>query len=96
MDLSAKFEKSSNHGDYYQMTIIDVKSKYVWDFYLETKERLATEIAAHRGRDSSGFKIVLFSDKGEALSKEVKQECIKYGVRRETTAGYTPAHNAFI
>ena len=104
MDLSAKFEKSSIHGNYYQMAIIDVKSKYVWDFYLETKnqvypklkEWLETEIAAHRGRDPSGFEIVLFSDKGEALSKNVEQECIKYGVRRETTAGYTPAHNAFI
>ena len=39
MDLSAKFEKSSIHGNYYQMAIIDVKSKYVWDFYLETKVR---------------------------------------------------------
>jgi hypothetical protein len=29
MDLSAKFEKSSIHGNYYQMAIIDVKSKYV-------------------------------------------------------------------
>jgi hypothetical protein len=35
-------------------------------------------------------------DKGEALLKDVEKECIKYGVRRETTAGYTPAHNAFI
>ena len=59
MDLSAKFEKSSIHGNYYQMAIIDVKSKYVWDFYLETKDQvypmlkewLETEIAAHRGRD---------------------------------------------
>ena len=35
---SAKFEKSSIHGNYYQVAIIDVKSKYVWDFYLETKD----------------------------------------------------------
>ena len=28
---SRKFEKSSIHGNYYQMAIIDVKSKYVWD-----------------------------------------------------------------
>ena len=40
MDLSAKFEKSSMHGNYYQMAIIDVKSKYVWDFYLETKDQV--------------------------------------------------------
>jgi hypothetical protein len=29
MDLSAKFEKCSIHGNYYRMAIIDVKSKYV-------------------------------------------------------------------
>ena len=86
------------------MAIIYVKSKYVWDFYLETKDQvypklkewLETEIAAHRGRDPSGFELELFSDKGEALSKDNEQECIKYGARRETTAGYTPAHNAFM
>ena len=72
------------------MAIIDVKSKYVWDFYFETKDQvyptlkewLETEIAAHRGRDPSGFERVLLSNKGEALSKEVKKGCIKYGVRR--------------
>ena len=31
--------KSSIHGNYYQMAIIDVKSKNVWDFHLETKIR---------------------------------------------------------
>ena len=40
MDLTAKFEKSSIHGNYYQMAIIDVKSKYVWDIYLDTKEQV--------------------------------------------------------
>ena len=38
VDLSAKFEKRSIHGNYYQMAIIDVKSKYIWDFYLKTKD----------------------------------------------------------
>ena len=94
----------SIHGNLYQMAIIDVKSKYVWDYYLESKDQvypkiqewLAKEIGAYRGRDPSGFEIVLFSDKGEALSKQVEAECIKYGVRRETTAGYTPLHNPFV
>jgi hypothetical protein len=79
MNLSTKFKKISIHDNYYQMEIINVKSKYVWDFYLETKDQvypelkewLATEIAAHRGRDTYGFEIVLFCDKGKALSIEV-------------------------
>jgi transposase InsO family protein len=104
VDLSAKFEKRSIHGNCYQMAIIDVKSKYIWDFYLKTKDQvypklkewLETETAAHLGRNPSEFEIVLFSDKGGAMSKDIEQECIKYGIRRETTAGYTPAHNAFI
>ena len=62
--------------------------------YPKIQEWLAKKIGAYRRRDPSGF--VLFSDKGEALSKQVEAECIKYGVRRETTAGYTPAHNAFV
>ena len=53
------------------------------------------EIALLRGRDPSGFEVVLFSDQGEAFSKKVEEECCKYGVKRETTTGYTPQHNAF-
>ena len=78
-------------------------SKYVWDYYVETKnqvfqkiqEWLQKEIAFLRGRDPLGFEVVLFSDQGEAMSKKVEEECCKYGVKRETTTGYTPQHNAF-
>jgi hypothetical protein len=44
MDLSAKFEKSSIHGNHYQMAFIDVKSKYFWDFYLETKDQVYSKL----------------------------------------------------
>ena len=104
-DLSAKFNTMSIHGNYYQMAIIDVKTKYVWDYCLETKDQafekiqewLECEIKLLRGRDSSGFEVVLFSDMGEAKSAKVVEElCRQYGVRRETTTGYSPAHNAFV
>ena len=36
--------------------------------------------------------VVLFSDQGEAMSEKVEEECCKYGVKRETTTGYTPQH----
>jgi hypothetical protein len=34
LDISSKFETMSIHGNWYQMAIIDVKSKYFWDYYL--------------------------------------------------------------
>ena len=48
------------------------------------------------GTDPSGFEVVLFSDMGEAKSNRVEELCSQYGVRRETTTGYSPAHNAFV
>jgi hypothetical protein len=62
--LSAKFKIVSIHGNYYQMVIIDVKTKYVWDYYLEMKDQvlekipewLEKRIKLLRGRDPSGFK----------------------------------------
>ena len=33
---------------------------------------------------------------GEAHSEAVRDICAEYGVLRQTTAGYTPEHNAFI
>jgi transposase InsO family protein len=43
-----------------------------------------------------GFEVVLFSDMGETKSTRVEKLCGQYGVRRETTSGYSPAHNAFV
>jgi hypothetical protein len=39
-DLSAKFSTMSIHGNYYQMSIIDVKTKYVWVYDLEMKDQV--------------------------------------------------------
>ena len=38
MDLSARFHSVSYQGNYYQMAIIDTKTKYVWDYYLKPKD----------------------------------------------------------
>ena len=42
--LSAMFNTMSIHGNYYQMAIIDVKTQYVWDYYLETKDQVFEKI----------------------------------------------------
>jgi transposase InsO family protein len=98
------FNTMSIHGNYYQMVIIDVKTKYVWDYYLETKDQVFEKIQEWlekgikllRGRDRSGFEIVLFSNMREAKSNRVEELCGQHGVRRETTTRYSPAHNAFV
>ena len=38
----------------------------------------------------------MFRNMGEAKSTRVEELCSQYGVRRETTIGYSPAHNAFV
>ena len=94
----------SIHENYYQMAVEDVKTKYVCDYYLETKDQvfekiqewLEREIKLLRGRYPSGFEVVLFTDMREARSSKVEELCSLYGVRRETTTGYSPAHNAFV
>ena len=56
------------------MAIIDVKTKYVWDYYLETKDHVFEKIQEWpekkikllRGKDPSGFEVVLFSVMVEA------------------------------
>jgi hypothetical protein len=58
------------------MEIIDTKTKYVWDYYLKTKDQcfeciqewLEGEVQTMRGRTKDDFKITLFSDLGEAKS----------------------------
>ena len=92
-DVSAKFNTMSIHGNYYQMAIIDVKTKYAWDYYLETKDQvyekiqewLEKEIQLLRGKNPLGFEVVLFSDMGEAKSNRVEELCRQYGVRRKAT-----------
>jgi hypothetical protein len=103
-DLSAKFAYTSIYGNIYQMAIIDNKTKYVWYYYLKTKDQcfectqewLEGEVATMRGRTKGDFEITLFCDLGEAESKMVHKLCNQYGVVKRSTAWYTPEHNAFV
>jgi hypothetical protein len=88
----------------WELLIIDVKTKYIWDYDLETKEQvfekiqvwLEKEIKLLRGRYPSGYEVVLFSDMREAKSTRVEELCSQYSVQREPTTGYSSAHNAFV
>ena len=56
-DITAMFNQASLYGNKYMMVIIDTKSKYVWDYYIKTKEQvyekicewLENEVSLHRG-----------------------------------------------
>jgi hypothetical protein len=94
-DLSAKFNTMPIHGNYYQMAIIDVKTKYIWDYYLETKDQvfekiqewLEKKIKLLRGRDPSGFEAVLFSDMGEVAMQISCTRMYKICARSLTSSG---------
>jgi transposase InsO family protein len=104
MDMTGPFMQASNHENWYQCAIIDTYSKYVWDNYLAAKDEVynvlsdfcETEIVMLRGGDHTVFKIFLMSDLEEAHSKRVINLCIKYGIVKQATAGYTPQHNAVV
>ena len=104
MDVAGPFKQVSIHGNRYQCAIIDTFSKYVWNSYMITKDEvykilstfLSTEITLLRGRDTTSFEIFLMSDLGESHSAKIIQLCRSFGVVKQSTAGYTPQHNAFV
>ena len=54
-----------------------------------------TYIVALRGRSNTNYKIFLITDLGEAHTTKIIQTCRRYGIVKQSTAGYTPDHNAF-
>ena len=60
------------------------------------QEWLEGEVQTMCGRTKGDFEITLFSNLGEVESKKAHQLCNKYGVVKQSTAGYTPEYNAFV
>ena len=54
-----------------------------------------TYIVALRGRSNSNYEIFLITDLGDAHTTKIIQTCRRYGIVKQSTAGYTPDHNAF-
>ena len=83
-DITAMFDQDSLYGNMSMMVIIDTKSKYVWDYFIKTKDQvyekicewLEKEVGLHRGRKSANYEITLFSDQGRRLRRRVEStEC---------------------
>jgi hypothetical protein len=74
------------------------------DHYLEDKDKVYTvlsnfcedHIIPLRARDRRPYELFLMTDFGEAHSKKAISLCAKYGIVKQSTAGYTPDHNAFV
>ena len=96
MDITGSLMQASIHENWYQCAIIDTYSKYVWDDYLAAKDEVYKVLSKLRGRDPTVFEIFLMSDLGEAHSKKVISLCNKYGIVKQTTAGYTLQHIAMV
>jgi transposase InsO family protein len=83
--------------------LMDTTSKFVFDDHLQDKDEVHDKISwfldiyitALRGRTGSTYKINLLSDLDEAHSNKIINTCKKIGVLKQTTARYTPDHNAF-
>ena len=82
--------------------IMDTASKYVFPSFIETKDEVhdklswffETYIVALRGRSHTNYEIFLITDLGEAHTNKIIKTCRKYGIVKQSTAGYTPDHNA--
>jgi hypothetical protein len=55
-----------------------------------------TEIVALRERYTTEFEIMLIIDLDEAHSNKITKLCRKHGILKQSTAGYTSQHNAFV
>ena len=58
------------------MVIIDSKSKYVWDYFIKTKDQVYEKICDglrkrlfYTGGESANYEITLFSDQGRRLRR---------------------------
>jgi hypothetical protein len=102
-DITGPFQQRSIHGNFYMSALMDTTSKFVFDDYLQDKDEVHDKISwfldnyitALRGRTGATYEIMLLSDLGEAHSNKIINTCRKFGVLKQTTARYTPDHNAF-
>ena len=104
MDVQGPFAQASIHGNYYHCPIIDTCSIYVFNNFLVDKDEVYSVLSDFcedfiiplRARDTSVYELFLTTDLGEGHSNKVINLCNKYGIVKQSTAGYTPDHNAFV
>ena len=81
--------------------MVDTATKHVFPSFIEHKDEVhdklswffETYIVALRGRSNTNYEIFLITDLGEAHTTKIIQTCRRYGIVKQSTAGYTPDHN---
>jgi hypothetical protein len=83
--------------------LMDTASKYVFDDYLQDTDEVHNKISRFlenyitvlRGRTGATYEITLLTDLDKAHTNKIIKTCRKFGVLKQTMAGYTPDHNDF-
>jgi hypothetical protein len=102
-DITGPLQQRSIHDNFYMGAIMDTASKFVFPSFIETKHEVhdklswffETYIVELRGRLNTNYKIFLITDLGEAHTNKIIKTCRKFGIVKQSTAGYTPDYNAF-
>jgi hypothetical protein len=109
-DITGPFQQQSIHGYFYMGAIMDTASKFVFPSFIETNDEVhdklswffdklswffETCIVALQGRSNTNYEIFLITDLGEAHTNNIIKTCRKYGILKQSMAGYTPDHNEF-
>lgn len=96
MDLQGQF-KSSIHGFWYVLAVIDDHSQIGWKRYLKTKDKASDEIQALIAelKISTGLKVIIiqFDDSGEFANGKLQTWLKKKGVVIEISAPDTQQQN---
>jgi hypothetical protein len=94
------------HGNKYVFGLIDVKSKFLIQYFIKTKDEVFRcfqlfydefiPLVRDRNRATNMGVITIISDQGEFNSNEINNFCNTKGLRHITTCAYSPEQNAII
>lgn len=96
-DICGPINPTSNGGKRYLITFTDDFSRKTWVYFLQAKAEALTAFKSFKALvENEACKTIksLRTDRGgEYCSKDFEDFCVKYGIRRELTAAYTPQQN---
>jgi hypothetical protein len=84
--------------------IMDTATEHVFSSFIETTDKVHDKlqwffeifIVALRGRSSTNYKFFLVTDHGKVHTNKIIKTCGTCGIVKQSTAGCTPDHNAFL